>query len=172
MGRVLRKGQQQRPPKRQTGAKSFASAVDPDPALFRSLGWASDGKATINQIEDHFRVGPADHFYGFGERYDYFDQRGRDVQTYIYNEYGDQAATDRTYYASPFFLCSAGYGVYVASTAASVTATTGGVSNSTMSASARRRAIIASIRRDPRISAGRGCSVPLDSRLKPGTPVS
>ncbi len=95
-------------------------AQSPDPAVFRSLGWASDGKTTINQIEDHFRVGPADHFYGFGERYDYFDQRGRDVSTYIYNEYGDQAATDRTYYASPFFLCSAGYGIYVASTATSV----------------------------------------------------
>ncbi len=41
-----------------------------------------------------------------------------------------------------------------------------------MSASARRRAIVASMRREPRISAGRGGSGPLASSLSPGTPVS
>lgn len=26
-------------------------------------------------------------FYGFGERYDTINQRGKDVETYVYNEY-------------------------------------------------------------------------------------
>lgn len=41
-------------------------------------------------------------FYGFGERYDTINQRGKDVETYVYNEYQDQAQTERTYLAVPF----------------------------------------------------------------------
>ncbi|WP_217369399.1 TIM-barrel domain-containing protein [Nonomuraea antri] len=87
-----------------------------DPATFRNIGWASDGATTITKIEDHFLSPAGERFEGFGERYDRLDQRGTDVHNYVYNQYRDQGATRRTYLSVPFFLNSAGYGVYLPST--------------------------------------------------------
>lgn len=87
-----------------------------DPATFRNVGWASDGSGTVTKIEDHWYTPSGQRFEGFGERYDYLDQRGRDVATYVYNQYQDQGPTHRTYLAAPFFRNSAGYGVYVNTT--------------------------------------------------------
>lgn len=95
-------------------------AEEHDPATFHNLGWASDGKNTVNRIEEHFTTSSAEQFTGFGERYDYTDLHGRDVNVFIVNQYEDQAATDRTYLAAPFYLNSAGYGFYGTSTATSV----------------------------------------------------
>ena len=53
---------------------------------------------------------------GFGERYDYLDQRGKDVNNYVYNQYQNQGTTHRTYLSVPFFTNSAGYGIYIPST--------------------------------------------------------
>jgi alpha-glucosidase (family GH31 glycosyl hydrolase) len=92
-------------------------AQEYDPANFRNLGWASDGKTTITRIEDHFQTPSAVRCYGFGERYDALNQNGRDVNTYIYNEYGDQGTTGRTYLSAPLFVTPDGYGIYVVSTA-------------------------------------------------------
>jgi alpha-glucosidase (family GH31 glycosyl hydrolase) len=92
-------------------------ASEYDPAGFRSVGWASDGHSVITQIEDHYQTAPGEVFYGFGERYDHTDQAGRDVNTWIYNEYGDQGSSGRTYLSIPFFISSRGYGIYVATTA-------------------------------------------------------
>src|SRR5262249_12885883 len=91
-----------------------------DPQQFHNLGWASDGKNVVTRIEDHYSTSKSEGFYGFGERYDYFNQYGHDVTTFIYNEYGDQAATDRTYLAVPFFMNSSGYAIYSTSTAYTV----------------------------------------------------
>src|SRR5262245_18034920 len=55
-----------------------------DPAGFRNLGWASDGSSTITRIEDHYLSPAGERFGGFGERYDYLDQRGHDVNNYVY----------------------------------------------------------------------------------------
>ncbi|MFD0475697.1 TIM-barrel domain-containing protein [Nonomuraea thailandensis] len=87
-----------------------------DPAVFRTIGWASDGATTITKIEDHFLSPAGERFEGFGERYDRLDQRGTDVHNYVYNQYRDQGATRRTYLSVPFFLNSAGYGVHVTGT--------------------------------------------------------
>ncbi|WP_327088325.1 carbohydrate-binding protein [Nonomuraea sp. NBC_01738] len=87
-----------------------------DPAVFRNIGWASDGATTVTRIEDHFMSPAGERFEGFGERYDRLDQRGTDVHNYVYNQYRDQGATRRTYLSVPFFLNSAGYGVYIPST--------------------------------------------------------
>ncbi|WP_053175485.1 TIM-barrel domain-containing protein [Nonomuraea sp. SBT364] len=84
-----------------------------DPAVFRNIGWAGDGATTVTKIEDHFLSPPGERFEGFGERYDRLDQRGTDVHNYVYNQYRDQGATRRTYLSVPFFLNSAGYGVYL-----------------------------------------------------------
>lgn len=91
-----------------------------DPAVFSTLTWASDGKSTINRIGTHFVAPSGERYYGFGERYDAFDQRGKDVWSYVLNEYLDQAQTEHTYLAVPFYLSSAGYGVYLATTALSI----------------------------------------------------
>jgi len=91
-----------------------------DPASFRNIGWASDGTSTVTKIEDHLLSPSGERFNGFGERYDYLDQRGRDVHNYVYNQYRDQGSTHRTYLSVPFFLNSAGYGVYIPSTRYSI----------------------------------------------------
>ncbi|EAG4058805.1 carbohydrate-binding protein [Listeria monocytogenes] len=78
-----------------------------------SLGWLTDGKNVINQYQNNFMTPSDEAFYGFGERYDTINQRGKDVETYVYNEYQDQAQTERTYLAVPFFVSANKYGMYV-----------------------------------------------------------
>lgn len=87
-----------------------------DPVAFRNLGWASDGATTVTKIEDHFLSPVGERFEGFGERYDRLDHRGSDVHNYVYNQYQDQGASQRTYYSVPYFANSAGYGIHVPST--------------------------------------------------------
>ena len=91
-----------------------------DPATFRNVGWASDGATTVTKIEDHWYSPSGERFEGFGERYDYLDQRGKDVHNYVYNQYQDQGANHRTYLSVPFFTNSAGYGMYLPSTRYSI----------------------------------------------------
>ena len=91
-----------------------------DPATFRNVGWASDGATTVTRIEDHWYTPSGERFEGFGERYDYLDQRGKDVHNYVYNQYQDQGANHRTYLSVPFYTNSAGYGVYLPSTRYSI----------------------------------------------------
>ncbi|WP_166349445.1 TIM-barrel domain-containing protein [Phytoactinopolyspora limicola] len=91
-----------------------------DPNVFHNIGWASDGATTVTRIEDHYLTPAGERFEGFGERYDRLDQRGHDVHNYVYNQYLDQGSTSRTYLSKPFFLNSAGYGVYIPSTRYSI----------------------------------------------------
>lgn len=91
-----------------------------DPNTFRNIGWASDGSSTVTKIEDHLLSPPGERFEGFGERYDYLDQRGKDVHNYVFNQYLNQGSTNRTYLSVPFFTNSAGYGVYIPSTRYSI----------------------------------------------------
>lgn len=115
-----------------------------DSTIFRNLGWASDGSTTVTKIEDHYLSPLGERFEGFGERYDYLNQRGHDVHNYVYNQYRDQGSTHRTYLSVPFFINSAGYGIYIPSTRYSIfnigtylndmvgfTTDTGGALNST-----------------------------------------
>lgn len=91
-----------------------------DPATFRNTGWASDGINYISKVEDHWAMNSGERFEGFGERYDRLDQRGTDVNNYVYNQYQDQGVTRRTYLSKPFFTSSTGYGVYLPSTRYSI----------------------------------------------------
>lgn len=64
----------------------------------------------IKQIEQHFRILPDEHFYGFGERVagylnNEFDQRGTKVKM-------RRRGTQGVYV--PFFMSTAGYGLWVA----------------------------------------------------------
>lgn len=116
-----------------------------DPASFRNLSWASDGSSTVTRIEDHLLTPSTERFTGFGQRYDYLNQRGKDVNNYVYNQYQNQGTTHRTYLSVPFFMNSAGYGIYIPSTYYSIfnigtylsdmagfTVNTNGTLNSTM----------------------------------------
>lgn len=116
-----------------------------DPASFRNTAWSTDGSTTVTKIEDHWRTPAGERFEGFGERYDYLDQRGHDVDNYVYNQYQDQGPNHRTYLSVPYFLNSAGYAIYIPSTRYSIfnvgtylsdmvgfTVDTGGSVNATM----------------------------------------
>ncbi len=62
---------------------------------------------------------PADeHFYGFGEKFNNFDQAGRRVGMLNYDEPGPKG--DRSYKVAPWFLSTRGYGLYLGSSAESV----------------------------------------------------
>jgi alpha-glucosidase (family GH31 glycosyl hydrolase) len=50
-------------------------------------------------------------FYGFGERYNAFNQRGNRLDIRVYEEYKNQGV--RTYFPIPFFLSSHSYGFYL-----------------------------------------------------------
>jgi alpha-glucosidase (family GH31 glycosyl hydrolase) len=91
-----------------------------DPTSFRSTNWASDGQNEVSKIEDHYQTPTGERWEGLGERYDYVDQRGHDVDNYIYNQYQDQGPTHRTYLSVPFTTNSNGYAIYVPSTRYSI----------------------------------------------------
>lgn len=78
------------------------------------LSWLTDGKDIISGVKEGYSSPATEQFYGFGEKYNGLDQRGKVVDTYVYNQYQDQGA--RTYLSVPFFYSSRGYGVYLAST--------------------------------------------------------
>jgi alpha-glucosidase (family GH31 glycosyl hydrolase) len=112
-----------------------------DSTLNRNMAWLTDGNSIINKVEDHFYTPSDEQFYGFGERYGSYGQRGKDIDIFVYNQYQNQG--DRSYMTIPFFLNTNGYGVYLNSTYYSkfslatqrsdmytFTADTGGSSNS------------------------------------------
>ncbi|MBD2843750.1 DUF4968 domain-containing protein [Paenibacillus sp. IB182496] len=85
-----------------------------DSSLNRTMAWLTDGVSRIDKVEDNFLSPTDERFYGFGERYNNYNKRGHDVETYIYNQYLNQ--NERTYLAIPYFLSSKGYGLLVNST--------------------------------------------------------
>lgn len=52
---------------------------------------------------------PVEHFLGLGERFDSLDQRGKQIDLWVTNG----AQRDLSYIPIPFFLSSAGYGLYL-----------------------------------------------------------
>ena len=59
-----------------------------------------------------------EHFYGFGEKFDAFDQAGKRVRTLSFDEPG--VKKDRSYKVSPWFISTRGYGVHLDSSAESI----------------------------------------------------
>jgi alpha-D-xyloside xylohydrolase len=58
-----------------------------------------------------------EHFYGFGEKFDSLDQRGKLVQTLTFDDPGTKH--DHSYKVAPWFLSSRGYGFHLDSSAES-----------------------------------------------------
>lgn len=59
-----------------------------------------------------------EHFYGFGEKFDDFDQAGKNVRTLTFDDPGIKK--DHSYKVSPWFVSTRGYGLHLDSSAESV----------------------------------------------------
>jgi alpha-D-xyloside xylohydrolase len=59
-----------------------------------------------------------EHFYGFGEKFNNFDQSGRSVRVLTFDEPGTKG--DRSYKVAPWFLSTRGYGLHLDSSSESV----------------------------------------------------
>ena len=79
-----------------------------------SLGFLSlDGD--VMGVREAFHQGGDEHFYGFGEKFDYLDQKGRSVTIYVTDAYAQnyEHRDHTTYIPLPFFISSKGYGFFV-----------------------------------------------------------
>jgi len=73
--------------------------------------WLARG-TEILRVAYHWAALPDEAFFGFGQRYNAFDQRGQAIDTLVFDQYKNQGK--RTYLPVPFFVSSRGYGIYLA----------------------------------------------------------
>ena len=66
---------------------------------------------TVLQCKLEFKSPSDEAFYGFGERFNAFDQRGNRLDNYVYGQYTDQGK--RSYIPIPFFISSRGYAYWL-----------------------------------------------------------
>jgi alpha-glucosidase (family GH31 glycosyl hydrolase) len=76
--------------------------------------WLEDGDGTLVAVEITGALQVGEALVGFGERYDAVDQRGRTLDTIVYEQYKNHG--NRSYLPVPFFLSSLGYGCHVEGT--------------------------------------------------------
>ena len=75
------------------------------------LTWLAREVDTLRLVE-HWMPPLGEAFFGFGMRFNTFDQRGETMDTLVFDQYKNQDR--RTYLPVPFFVSSRGYGVYLA----------------------------------------------------------
>lgn len=69
--------------------------------------------ATTYRVRFALRLDPGEHVVGFGERFDALDQRGRELDSVVFEQYKQQGA--RTYLPTPFaIVANGGWGFHVA----------------------------------------------------------
>jgi len=78
---------------------------------YRSLAFRSNGTDFVNAVEQNLKTPTAEHFSGFGMRYDNLDQRGNNVDIYTVNWYLNQG--NKTYLPIPFYFSNQGYGMFL-----------------------------------------------------------
>src|SRR5258708_13134681 len=89
----------------------MAGAPDSDRAVPGSLSWRTAGSTPI-RVRLALRLEPDDHVVGFGERFDPLDQRGRALDSVVFEQYKAQGA--RTYMPMPFaIVAGGGWGFHV-----------------------------------------------------------
>ena len=76
--------------------------------------WIEEGDGALVAVEITGALQAGEALVGFGERYDAVDQRGRTLDTVVYEQYKNHG--NRSYLPVPFFLSSCGYGCHVAGT--------------------------------------------------------
>jgi alpha-glucosidase (family GH31 glycosyl hydrolase) len=76
-----------------------------------SVRWLTTD-TTVHRVRFAFRLEPGEHVVGFGERFDAVDQRGRALDTVVFEQYKSQGA--RTYMPMPFaIVVGGGWGFHV-----------------------------------------------------------
>jgi alpha-glucosidase (family GH31 glycosyl hydrolase) len=87
-------------------------APESDRLVPGSVSWLSDGSKTY-RMRFALRLEPDVHVVGFGERFDALDQRGRSLDSVVFEQYKAQGA--RTYMPMPFaIVVGGGWGFHVA----------------------------------------------------------
>ena len=77
-----------------------------------SVSWLNDG-STVHYVRFALRLEPDAHVVGFGERFDALDQRGRALDSVVFEQYKSQGA--RTYMPMPFaIVVGGGWGFHIA----------------------------------------------------------
>lgn len=66
-----------------------------------SVAWWRDADG-VHRVRFAFRLAPAEHVVGFGERFDAVDQRGRTPDAVVFEQYKSQGRYGRTYLPMPF----------------------------------------------------------------------
>ncbi|KIL38617.1 hypothetical protein SD70_25335 [Gordoniibacillus kamchatkensis] len=74
-----------------------------------NLQWRIATADTVEWVMCDYPVGAGEHFYGFGETYGELDQRGKELRLWVENG----CVRDLSYKPIPFYISSAGYGVYL-----------------------------------------------------------
>ena len=88
------------------GRHAVAATVEPaDRLVPDSVEWLSDGELSY-RLRFALRLEPGEHVVGFGERFDALDQRGRRVDSAVFEQYKGQGA--RSYLPMPFAIVVGG----------------------------------------------------------------
>jgi 1,3-alpha-isomaltosidase len=85
---------------------------DPARLVDGSVEWLVTGRGAV-AVRFALGLAPGEHVCGFGERFDAVDQRGRRLDTVVFEQYKDQGS--RTYLPSPFAIVAGadGWGFHV-----------------------------------------------------------
>ncbi|TMR89390.1 TIM-barrel domain-containing protein [Nonomuraea basaltis] len=81
-----------------------------------SVRWLADADG-VRRVRFELALGPDEHVVGFGERFDAVDQRGRELDAVVFEQYKAQGRHGRTYLPMPFALVvggAASWGLHVA----------------------------------------------------------
>lgn len=79
--------------------------------LFSPIQWSLDVENQIREFKIHWYSPETEKFFGFGERYNHIEQRGNEIDCFVYNQYRDQGT--KTYLPIPFYLTNNGYGCFI-----------------------------------------------------------
>ena len=80
---------------------------DPGRVVEGSVEWLVTGRGPV-AMRFSLGLAPGEHVCGFGERFDVVDQRGRRLDTVVFEQYKQQGS--RTYLPSPFAIVAGGDG--------------------------------------------------------------
>jgi len=87
------------------GGKPILAEAEP------GVAWLTSSADDVWAVADTFTSPPEEAFFGFGERFNAFNQRGNTLDILVYDQYKKQGK--RTYFPLPFFISSQGYGLYL-----------------------------------------------------------
>lgn len=79
--------------------------------LFPPIEWKLDADQQVHTFTIHWSSPEDEQFYGFGERYNDLEQRGKIIDCFVYNQYRDQGT--KTYMPIPFYLTNKEYACFI-----------------------------------------------------------